>query len=78
MRLTCPLCGETGTGASFITMGRGLICTRPGTCSRRPRPGITMLHLRDNPAGVVDAIWWYHDPCGVRLLAGGHSEHGDP
>lgn len=62
MRLTCPHCGDRDR-REFTWMGAAL---------DRPDAGASAevwhdyIHLRDNPAGPLQEIW-YHDPCGAHF-----------
>lgn len=64
MRLTCPYCGERDL-REFTYQGHAGFADRPA-----PDAGDAAwddyLHLRDNPAGPTQDLW-YHDPCGTWL-----------
>lgn len=60
MRLTCPLCGERDR-REFTYQGHALALDRPAP-DASPEDWHAYIHLRDNPAGQTQDLW-YHDPC---------------
>ena len=65
MRITCPYCGERDI-REFTYRGHALAIARPA-----PDAGEAAwddyLHLRDNPAGATQDLW-YHGPCGAWVV----------
>ncbi|MCC7321508.1 MAG: sarcosine oxidase subunit delta [Rubellimicrobium sp.] len=62
MRLTCPACGPRDR-REFTYQGNAALARRPAPAAP-PEDWHSYLHLRDNPAGASEEIW-YHDPCGT-------------
>ncbi len=62
MRITCPYCGERDR-REFTFQGDAIALTRPSE-GAVPSEWDSYLHIRDNPAGSTQDLW-YHDPCGA-------------
>jgi sarcosine oxidase subunit delta len=66
MRLTCPLCGDRDQ-REFTPRGAAVL-------GRRPEGEVWSdswdehLHLRDNPAGRAEELWWHGAGCGAWLI----------
>lgn len=64
MRIPCPLCGDRDS-REFSYRG-------DSTYLDRPAPGDAAgydayLHLRDNPAGPMEDLWFHGQGCGAWL-----------
>ena len=66
MRLNCPLCGPRDR-REFSYSGSDAYLTRP-TPDASPHEWDDMLHLRDNPAGVTQDLWYHEASCGSWLV----------
>ena len=64
MRITCPLCGSRDR-REFTYYGDAVYADRPGA-DAGPEAWDDYLHLRDNPCGPTQDLW-YHDACGAWL-----------
>ena len=66
MRLTCPLCGDRDR-REFYYRGDAVGLRRPA-----PDAGVAAwddyLHLRDNPAGKTQDLWYHEAGCGAWLV----------
>ncbi|WP_299928975.1 sarcosine oxidase subunit delta [uncultured Pelagimonas sp.] len=66
MRLTCPNCGDRDS-REFTYQGAASMLDRPA-----PDAGAAIwhayLHLRDNPAGHVEDLWYHGGGCGAWLI----------
>ncbi len=67
MRITCPCCGPRDR-REFTWIGTAAIMDRP-SAGAPPEAWHDYIHLRDNPAGPSQELW-YHDPCGAVALVG--------
>ncbi len=90
MRITCPLCG-TRDRREFTYYGARDYLDRPGE-GAAPEAWDSYLHLRDNPAGRTEDLWYHEQGCAawlaverdtvtheifaVRLVAGGEASGG--
>ena len=61
MRLTCPLCGPRDR-REFTYMGASSLLTRPDPLAG-PEVWDAYLHLRDNPAGETEDLWYHEGGC---------------
>ncbi len=61
MRLTCPLCGPRDR-REFYYYGAADWLARP-EAGAAPEAWDAYLHLRDNPAGVLDDLWYHETGC---------------
>lgn len=68
MRLDCPLCGARDR-REFRCRGAALPFPAPtsdqGEAQQR---WSARVHLRDNPVGAVDELWWHEGGCGSWLV----------
>lgn len=66
MRIECPLCGARDL-REFTVRGSATLARRPegGTWSAAWHDH---LHLRDNPAGRSEELWWHGGGCGAWLI----------
>jgi len=66
MRLSCPNCGERDR-REFTYQGDAQMLQRPD-----PDAGAAVwdryLHLRENPAGATQDLWYHEAGCGAWLL----------
>jgi sarcosine oxidase subunit delta len=66
MRITCPYCGERDI-REFSYRGASVDMVRP-----EPDAGVEawddFVHLRDNPAGVTQDLWYHEGGCGAWVL----------
>lgn len=65
MRLTCPLCGPRDR-REFYYYGAAVYLDRP-EADGPPEAWDEYLHLRDNPAGVTQDLWYHEQGCGSWL-----------
>ena len=65
MRLTCPLCGPRDR-REFYYYGAAAYLDRPAE-GAPPEAWDDYLHLRDNPAGVTQDLWFHEQGCGAWL-----------
>jgi sarcosine oxidase subunit delta len=65
MRLTCPLCGERDL-REFTYRGAAVALERPDP-DADPEVWSDWLHLRDNPAGPAEDLWYHGAGCGSWL-----------
>ena len=63
MRLTCPLCGDRDVREFTY---RGAALARPAE-DAPTSDWDDYLHLRDNPAGPHDELWYHGAGCGAWL-----------
>ena len=63
MRLICPLCGERDR-REFTYQGAALERPEGGD----PAAWDAYVHLRDNPAGRVQDLWYHEAGCGAWLV----------
>jgi heterotetrameric sarcosine oxidase delta subunit len=61
MRLTCPLCGPRDR-REFYYMGAADWLARPEAAAP-PEAWHDYIHLRDNPAGEVEDLWYHEAGC---------------
>jgi sarcosine oxidase subunit delta len=61
MRLTCPHCGPRDR-REFYYYGAADYLNRPGP-EAAPDAWDSYLHLRDNPAGVTQDLWYHEKGC---------------
>ena len=65
MRIACPICGERDL-REFHYRGAAVLLARPA-----PDAGAEawddFLHLRDNPEGGTEDLWWHEAGCGAWL-----------
>ena len=66
MRIDCPICGLRDR-REFYYQGAAVMLARPA-----PDAGAaawdSYLHLRDNPAGVLDELWQHEAGCSAWLV----------
>lgn len=66
MRVTCPLCGARDR-REFTYLGEATYLDRPA-----PEAGFDAwngyLHLRDNPVGPRDELWYHEAGCGAWIV----------
>jgi sarcosine oxidase subunit delta len=65
MRIACPLCGLRDL-REFTYRGDAVALRRPAR-DAGPEAWDAYIHLRDNPAGPLNDLW-YHDPCGAWVV----------
>ncbi|MFN3971105.1 MAG: sarcosine oxidase subunit delta [Gemmobacter sp.] len=65
MRLTCPLCGPRDR-REFHYYGAADWLARPAA-DAAPAVWDAYLHLRDNPAGTAEDLWYHEAGCGQWL-----------
>lgn len=65
MRLTCPLCGPRDR-REFYYYGAEDYLHRPAP-DAPPADWDNYLHLRDNPMGVTQDLWYHEQGCGSWL-----------
>ncbi|MGR3541452.1 MAG: sarcosine oxidase subunit delta [Hasllibacter sp.] len=63
MRIDCPLCGPRDRREFYY---QGAALDRPGDEGWSPAWD-AYLHLRANPAGPTDELWWHEAGCGAWL-----------
>jgi sarcosine oxidase subunit delta len=61
MRLTCPLCGPRDR-REFYYYGAAVWLDRPAA-DAGPEAWESYIHLRDNPAGVTEDLWYHETGC---------------
>ncbi|MCI2398587.1 sarcosine oxidase subunit delta [Aliiroseovarius subalbicans] len=66
MRIPCPLCGDRDH-REFTYKGAAVALDRPGN-SDWSDDWDSYIHLRDNPAGDTDEMWWHGAGCGGWLV----------
>ena len=66
MRLPCPLCGERDI-REFTYKGSADYLDRPDPAAGGAAWD-AYLHLRDNPAGPVEDLWYHGAGCGAWLV----------
>ncbi|RVT84536.1 sarcosine oxidase subunit delta [Rhodobacteraceae bacterium CCMM004] len=78
MRLPCPLCGVRDL-REFTVVGPAALKDRPGR-EAGAAAWDAYLHLRDNPAGATEELWWHGAGCGACLIVARdtatHAVHG--
>jgi methylglutamate dehydrogenase subunit B len=66
MRINCPICGARDR-REFYYKGAALALERPD-----PEAGLdawdAYVHLRDNPAGVTQELWYHESGCSAWLV----------
>jgi methylglutamate dehydrogenase subunit B len=66
MRISCPICGERDR-REFYYKGAAVALERPD-----PDAGLDVwddyLHLRDNPAGQTQELWYHEAGCSAWLV----------
>ena len=66
MRLPCPICGERDR-REFYYKGAAVALARPD-----PEAGLVAwddyVHLRENPAGETQELWYYEAGCSAWLV----------
>lgn len=66
MRITCPICGERDR-REFYYRGAAVGADRPD-----PEAGDAewndFVHLRDNPAGVTEDLWYHEAGCSAWIV----------
>jgi sarcosine oxidase subunit delta len=65
MRLICPLCGPRDR-REFYYYGASDWLARPAA-DAPPEAWHAYLHLRDNPAGPTEDLWYHEQGCGQWL-----------
>lgn len=65
MRLPCPLCGERDR-REFYYQGEAVTLHRPAT-DAGDNEWDAYLHLRENPAGETQDLWFHEAGCGAWL-----------
>ena len=77
MRISCPYCGDRDR-REFTYQGHVSFADRPAP-DAGDETWDAYLHLRDNPAGATQDLW-YHDPCGTWIVVErdtvSHAVHG--
>ncbi|MDQ2093260.1 sarcosine oxidase subunit delta [Rhodalgimonas zhirmunskyi] len=71
MRLTCPLCGARDR-REFTYQGEAVALSRPDP-DAGPEAWNTYLHLRENPAGWRDELWYHEQGCAAWLVVTRHT-----
>jgi len=66
MRLPCPLCGARDL-REFTPKGASVHARRPAGETWSPA-WHAHLHLRDNPAGRSEEVWFHGAGCGAWLI----------
>ena len=66
MRLTCPLCGARDR-REFYYLGDAVALKRPAPDADETAWD-SYVHLRDNPAGVTQDLWYHEGGCGAWLI----------
>ena len=66
MRIPCPLCGSRDR-REFSVMGAQDYLHRPAP-DAPPEAWDNHLHLRDNPAGPTQELWYHEAGCGAWLV----------
>lgn len=66
MLIPCPLCGPRDL-REFTPKGAASYAVRPGG-EVWSDDWHNYLHLRDNPAGPSNELWWHGSGCGAWLL----------
>jgi sarcosine oxidase subunit delta len=66
MRIPCPLCGDRDL-REFTVTGHASLAERPAD-DAAPEAWDAYLHLRDNPAGRTEELWWHGAGCGAWLV----------
>jgi sarcosine oxidase subunit delta len=61
VRLTCPLCGPRDR-REFYYSGSSVLLDRPAA-DAGPDAWESYIHLRDNPAGVTEDLWYHETGC---------------
>lgn len=61
MRLTCPLCGPRDR-REFTCFGAADWLARPAA-DAPPEAWHDYIHLRDNPAGMTEDLWYHEQGC---------------
>jgi methylglutamate dehydrogenase subunit B len=66
MRIPCPYCGERSND-EFVTIGDAdAMMTRPATADLAAFNDY--LHVRKNPAGPYNELWYHHAGCRQWLI----------
>lgn len=66
MRIKCPLCGDRDS-REFTYLGHETYLDRPADEGWSPAWD-SYLHLRDNPAGVTQDLWYHGGGCTAWLV----------
>ena len=66
MRLPCPICGPRDR-REFYYKGAALALARPDP-DAGPAAWDDYLHLRENPAGVTQELWYHEAGCSAWLV----------
>ncbi len=66
MRITCPICGPRDR-REFYYQGASEALRRPEP-DAGPDTWDAYLHLRDNPAGRTQDLWYHEAGCGCWLV----------
>ena len=68
MRIPCPLCGEREY-AEFTVLGDASLRHRPNPDGAGAQAAFhEYLHLRENPAGEHDELWYHEQGCRSWLI----------
>ena len=68
MRIPCPLCGER-EHAEFTVLGDASLRHRPNPDGAGAQAAFhEYLHLRENPAGEHDELWYHEQGCRSWLI----------
>jgi sarcosine oxidase subunit delta len=66
MRIACPLCGARDS-REFTPKGAAVFAARPED-ETWSDAWHEHLHLRDNPAGTAEELWFHWGGCGAWLI----------
>ncbi|MDU9003512.1 sarcosine oxidase subunit delta [Sedimentitalea todarodis] len=66
MRITCPVCGERDR-REFYYQGAAVALDRP-LPDADAAAWDAYVHLRDNPAGVTQDLWYHEAGCGAWIV----------
>ena len=66
MRIPCPICGERDR-REFYYQGAAVMLDRPAPDAGEAAWD-SYLHLRDNPAGPTQDLWFHEAGCGAWLV----------
>lgn len=67
MRITCPLCGERDI-REFSYLGDAVALDRPAPDAAAEHWD-NYVHLRDNPAGATQDLWYHEHGCAAWIVA---------
>ncbi|MEM8630847.1 MAG: sarcosine oxidase subunit delta [Pseudomonadota bacterium] len=66
MRIPCPICGDRDC-REFTPKGHRVYLDRPEDTAWSEGWN-NYLHLRENPAGVTEELWFHGQGCGAWLI----------